>query len=706
MARPTMSLTLLPATLRGRLTVSIVGVSVLLFILVFGVTSIATLEQARELTRADAVAHLDSIRQILELDARELDSFITSYALWDEFYAQTLELDSTFVDREFDPWLREQSGASLVLWTKLDGTVLFEYGDAEDVQAVLDLIETSEGRRQAGPMNLPTGSSIVGIQPVLGDPPAQEVGYIAVARPMDRTIASYRSPTHISESRIGTATVEPDSDWTELPAPDGFELAVGRFESRRDLRVRASIAGLDGSSAGSIEFLDRDPWSQVAGLDPYVIALGLGLVSLILGLVFGLLLASLIRKPIEHFVGYIQNQGYLAIEGLAFEEHLEVDSKLPSDFKRLGAVIQDVLIQLKVRQSELKRANDQTIAAEQAFRTVVNDSSEVKLLIVDGIVDIANPAAAECLGVPIGMLVKRPLTEVFEDVKIASEGGEPLDVDRLVASALKRPVTVRCEIADQGERWMLVMVSATSSTGSYLLTARNISEEHRLEEIRAEIVSLVSHDLRAPLTVMSGYLDLLERPLPEDKHAKAVSEMRAAAARMTTLLENLLDTARTERALQPARFEEVDLGDLAAQVAEATGVATHRSIKVRAKSGALVLGDIDRLRQALDNLVGNACKHTPASADVTIVVSTTSDSALIAVEDGGPGIPFGQHEAIFERYRQLDRDGTSSGIGIGLYIVRVIAESHGGSARAEDIEGGGARFVIDLPLAPGGHAAS
>jgi len=173
-----------------------------------------------------------------------------------------------------------------------------------------------------------------------------------------------------------------------------------------------------------------------------------------------------------------------------------------------------VLTQLTIRQAELKRANELTLAAEEALRTVVNDSSEGKLLIVDGIVDIANRAASEFLDKPLGMLLKRPLNEVFENLHMTTEDGREIDANELMRRAFENPVPIRCESGPDADRWMMVSVVGTSDGGSYLLTIRNITEERHLEEMRAEIVSLVTHDLRAPLTVMNGYLDLLERPLP------------------------------------------------------------------------------------------------------------------------------------------------------------------------------------------------
>ncbi|MCE5191904.1 MAG: HAMP domain-containing histidine kinase [Actinomycetia bacterium] len=431
----------------------------------------------------------------------------------------------------------------------------------------------------------------------------------------------------------------------------------------------------------------------------YALPLGLGLISLLLGLVLGLILARLILRPIEGFVTYMRDEGNRAIEGLPFQEDLVIDKTLPIEFIELGEVIQELLHSLRERQAELQRVNDQAVAAEQAFRTVVNDSSEVKLLARAGVVDIANPAAAACLDMPLGLILKQPIEALFSRMNVRTEDGESLNLDTLFELALDQPTLVQCDSVEE-ERWMKVSVSESTSPDTYLITARNVTEEHRLEALRAEIVSLVSHDLRAPLTVISGYLELLAHPLDAPTRARAFEAASTAVGRMSSMLGELLETTRAEQVFPPSAFNKIPLGNLASEVAEAMRLGCSREIVVIQRRRAIVLGDDLRLRQAIENLIGNAIKHTPEGTGVTVVVDANERCGILAVEDHGPGIPDDQRDSVFERFTRLRGSIGRDGVGLGLYIVRVIAESHGGTVRVDAAEGGGARFVLEIPLAP------
>jgi PAS domain S-box-containing protein len=236
--------------------------------------------------------------------------------------------------------------------------------------------------------------------------------------------------------------------------------------------------------------------------------------------------------------------------------------------------------------------------------------------------------------------------------------------------------------------------------------------ERRVEERTAELAAAnreleafgysVSHDLRAPLTVIQGYLDILGRPLEPEARERALESARLNAHKMAGLLEDLLDATRAEQLLAPKTLQRVDLCALAGEVGASLGqIEARHEVRVACERGAFVMAEERRLRQALVNLVTNAFKYTPEGTAVTIAVSSAAGKVVLAVEDEGPGIPAEEREHVFERYRRLDdAAGRKPGLGLGLYIVRVIAENHGGSARAEDAPGGGARFVIELPAAP------
>lgn len=451
------------------------------------------------------------------------------------------------------------------------------------------------------------------------------------------------------------------------------------------------------ATSSSVQLLVRQAAAEE--LVRYALPLGLGLISLLLGLLLGLILARLILRPIESFVTYMRDEGILAIEGLPSQEDLVIDKMLPIEFIELGEVIQDLLRGLRERQAELQRVNDQAVAAEQAFRTVVNDSSEAKLLARAGVVDIANPAAADCLDMPLGLILKQPIATLFSRMNMRTEDGEPLGLDTLFELALDRPTLVRSDAGEE-ERWMKVSVSESASPDTYLITACEVTEEHRLEALRAEIVSLISHDLRAPLAAISGYLELLARPLDAPARDKALEAANTAVGRMSSMLGELLDTTRTEQVFTPSAFNKVRLGSLANEVAEAMRLGCSHEIVVVQRQQAVVLGDDLRLRQAIENLIGNAIKHTPEDTDVTVIVDANERCGILVVEDHGPGIPDDQRDSVFERFTRLRGSIGRDGLGLGLYIVRVIAESHGGTVRADEADGGGARFVLEIPLAP------
>ncbi len=700
MTRSTPKIPLLPSTLRARLTVTIVMSSVLIFILVYGVTTIATTGQATILARETASDQLGAVRDRLTLEARYLDSYLVAYTEWHEFYDRTITPDPAFTSEEVDPWLRETSGATVVVWADANGTAIVSSGSAADVERVTQLTLADPDLLLAGPVRLPSGVYVLAARPVVGDPAHDPAGFLAIAKPVTATLLVLAEAPGAAVSVSTTETVD-TSAWTTLDPPAGFTSASMAL-SRGEVRTTAALIGIDGAQAGVVEVLDSNRWyASSSDLARYALPLGLGLISLLLGLGLGLGLGRLIRRPIEDFVDFMRDQGFLAIEGLPLRDSIEVDPQLPNEFQDLGNVIDQLLRQLRDRQAELKRVNEQAIAAEQAFRTVVNDSAEVKLLVRGGVVDIANPAAAACLGVPVGMVLGQRIEPLLEPMNMTAETGEPLSVDDLFERALDRSTLVRCDAPDHGERWMRVTISESDAPGTYLVTARNVTEEHRLEALRAEIFSLVSHDLRAPLTVISGYLELLSRPLDDEAREKACDGARSAANRMSSLLGELLETTRAEQVFAPSRFEKVRLGILADEVAEAMRLGTDRTIVVVKRRRAVVLGDDQRLRQAVENLVGNAIKHTPEGSDVTIVVDADDRTGRLCVEDHGAGVPEEQRESVFDRFTQLRAGG--DGVGLGLYIVKVIAESHGGTAHVESADGGGARFVLEVPLAPVGR---
>lgn len=229
------------------------------------------------------------------------------------------------------------------------------------------------------------------------------------------------------------------------------------------------------------------------------------------------------------------------------------------------------------------------------------------------------------------------------------------------------------------------------------------SREDRLPPEAEETLALVAHEIRAPLTVISGYLELLQRrPLDETARARALAEARKAAGRIERLLDDLAAATGPQTLLAPAEFVPVSLAALAGEAASVFTQISEHEVSVDADGPGTVVGDSSLLARAIENLVTNAIVHSPEGGAVAISVSADAGRITLAVEDEGAGIPADARELVFGRFERLDATSPERpGTGLGLYIVRGIVEAHGGTVRAGSGTGGrGTRMVLELPAAP------
>jgi two-component system OmpR family sensor kinase len=225
--------------------------------------------------------------------------------------------------------------------------------------------------------------------------------------------------------------------------------------------------------------------------------------------------------------------------------------------------------------------------------------------------------------------------------------------------------------------------------------------ENKLRQFLAD----ASHELRTPLTSIRGYAELFRRGAsqrPEDL-AKAMRAIEDEATRMGVLVEDLLLVARLDDG-HPLEREPVALDDLVEEAVDAARVVEpERSLSFEFSERPLVVvGDRDRLRQALDNLLANVRRHTPAGAPALLSVSAVDNEVVLTVEDTGPGVPEPERERIFDRFFRLDtrRGRERDGAGLGLAIVRSIVAAHGGEISVRPARPHGAVFEVRLPRIP------
>lgn len=218
----------------------------------------------------------------------------------------------------------------------------------------------------------------------------------------------------------------------------------------------------------------------------------------------------------------------------------------------------------------------------------------------------------------------------------------------------------------------------------------------------------VSHELRTPLTTIRGEVDLMKRTGRLDEEGLAA--IHAESERMARLVDDLLLLERADQAAAEMQLQPVDLDTLLLEVFhQARRLAgSERAVTLGHEDAATVMGDRDRLKQLMLNLVQNALSHTPAGTRVTLSLYRDSDHARVVVADDGPGIPAADLGHVFDRFYRADkaRSRSRGGSGLGLAIVQWIVKAHGGDVAVASEAGRGATFTVRLPLACDGRNAA
>jgi len=239
-----------------------------------------------------------------------------------------------------------------------------------------------------------------------------------------------------------------------------------------------------------------------------------------------------------------------------------------------------------------------------------------------------------------------------------------------------------------------------SQIGRYEAQAEMTRRLEEVAQMKTDFVSTVSHELRSPLTSIIGSLDTVNRPElapPEPTSQQLLISARRQAGRLQRLIEDLLVVSRIDRGAIPVHPEVVEIKEMFDEVNRVVSIEPAATVE---PANLAVYADRDHFSRILINLVENAAKYAPDSP-VELYAWQKNQRAMIAVVDHGPGIPDGARDSIFERFTQLDQSDTRSrgGTGLGLSIVKSLTEVMHGTVRVEATEGGGATFLLDLPVA-------
>lgn len=322
-----------------------------------------------------------------------------------------------------------------------------------------------------------------------------------------------------------------------------------------------------------------------------------------------------------------------------------------------------------------------------------------------GIVYIATPLPAA--GLPTSIILQF-IGAMVVSVLLASLAGTYLA--RQIAKPLEALANAAKTISS-GE------LKAQTPTNSDIAELHSLSQNfnamteslRQSDEAKKAFIADVTHELRTPLTVIKGTIETLEDGALDDHEGRGplLASMHRETDRLIRLVNELLVLTRADAGSLQLEIQPLELGELAKQRCEVfSNITTGQTIRLKVvdetKQDIRVLADPDRLSQILDNLLGNAIRHSPKDSTITISIKEENYGVSCAVHDEGNGIPLEHLPFIFERFYRVDksRDRNRGGIGLGLAITRALVRAQGGNITAQSIFGNGTTLTFWLPRSP------
>jgi PAS domain S-box-containing protein len=334
---------------------------------------------------------------------------------------------------------------------------------------------------------------------------------------------------------------------------------------------------------------------------------------------------------------------------------------------------------------------------------VIGSIADGVLLVDDArIVRLWNPAAEAITGLPHDAVLGRPIEEVIP--------AWPAIADAVVVADDPAPSSVRATTVpvDVAGRELWLSIRGVGFADGTVYAFHDLTEAHRLEQLKADFIATVSHELRTPLAAVHGAAKTLQRDdvvVGGEVFERLLTVISEQSDRLAAMVNDILLASRVDSRELDLATERVDVAALAADVIAAVRVLAGEGLTlelVAAPSPPPLAGDREKLRQVLTNLVGNAAKYSPAGGRIQVELKPYEDELDIVVRDEGLGIATAEQSLIFEKFYRADANMTRgvSGSGLGLYISRELVNRMGGTITVQSRLGEGSTFVVTLPLAP------
>ncbi len=351
--------------------------------------------------------------------------------------------------------------------------------------------------------------------------------------------------------------------------------------------------------------------------------------------------------------------------------------------------------------------------AEIAARFVASEFHARSALMVADLEDRVQ-AAAPGPGQP-GRLDAGIAQWAFDHAEPAGQGTNTLPASPVLYLPLKAPMRLRgvlaiepdqpARLASPEQRRLLETCASLLAISlerlHYIEVAQSTTVQMESERLRHSLLAAISHDLRTPLAALVGMAESVAAPgLDEARRRQLSGDIREAAARMGSQVNNLLDMARLQSGQVRLNRQWLPLEEAVGGAVRALGGVLDRARLAVDLPADLPMLHVDPalFERVLCNLLENAVKYTPAGSAVRITAQAAGDRLRILLDDDGPGLPRHKEQAIFELFERGRKESATPGVGLGLAICRAIVGAHGGTIAGETRAGGGARFTITLPL--------
>ena len=332
------------------------------------------------------------------------------------------------------------------------------------------------------------------------------------------------------------------------------------------------------------------------------------------------------------------------------------------------------------------------VAYRQAFWFILLSMAIAAVMVVAALIHVSRSISA-----PLLHLADRMRRLAANDTEITiSETGRRDEIGEMAQAA----VVFRNNAIE-------LMRSQRTLARQAAMLEEQLAQEQRLALLQRNFVSMASHEFRTPLTIIDGHARRLIKTkdtLPPAEIGERAGKIRAAVLRLTHLIDNLLNSARLFDGGAALYFHPAEM-DMAALLREVCQL--HREmvpgaeITERLSSAAMpMIGDAKLLYQLFSNLLSNAVKYSPGGGAIEVEAEMRVDEIVVAVADRGIGIPANDLERLFERYHRGSNVSGIVGTGVGLYLVKMVADLHRGRVEVTSAEGAGSRFTVHLPVKP------